>query len=761
MISVLTAKAQYQSVIDATEALKKGNFKKAEKKIKKGLSKDRKIYQLYYLQAWADLLKAKEEEELKRQLKGFEKAFKSFNTAITKDKENLHSKEYHFIAKMIAHEYRVEALELYRRDKFSSSKKILEPCVEIAHDTLSKIYLGLNLWQSRLQKDKAKGGAMLRESAELIHKCKLDSVQPELYIQPVFYELGNYYSSIDEDDSALIYIKLGLDVFPTDLILQKQAVQVITYKIQKIKKTYGNSSTILKWCEAGLQFEPNNELFLNSTNEFFIKALDYAFGRDDTKTAALIDSAFFATKQLQIANNSTNSGDAFLIEHRKNFVQLAINLFQQLNNHSGMVYYFKEWFQEKYDTTFTEYHADTLLNNPPKYIKGMLYYALINDAVKQYPKNQKIQLVRYRVYKKWVRGTIQYKHWDYILEWNKDLLKKYPKKKYELLSDKELLYGRAIDSFVNYGNIKVALDFFNTLKVEFPKNKNLDALQKNIAIKDFEVRYKSTAIGIDLINGKKIPLTGWNGSSQNCSVGVIPDTTNFKITQRINYFRQNAGVQNLVKLNEDIARKCQEASVMYSPVGIFTRKATPETHLCFSNEAYEASKFAQAIKENNPSIAATVLFADPKSDELYNRQYILAPNTHEFGYGASENNSVFWMVQPSDSLSDSSYYNNNFIAWPPAGYCPRMLTFDKWSFSTSGDLTNAKVTVKTSKGKNIPVKVSVEKAPMVAFSTLVMTPDNQSFNPKNFPSDEKVNITIQLKSKRKFSYSFGIFETNK
>jgi len=42
-----------------------------------------------------------------------------------------------------------------------------------------------------------------------------------------------------------------------------------------------------------------------------------------------------------------------------------------------------------------------------------------------------------------------------------------------------------------------------------------------------------------------------------------------------------------------------------------------------------------------------------------------------------------------------------------------------------------------------------------------MTPDNQSFDPKNFPSDEKVNITIQLKSKRKFSYSFGIFETNK
>ncbi len=762
IITALSVRAQHVSVMDATEALEKGNFKKAEKKIKKGLSKDRKIYQLYYLQAWADLLKANEEEDLKRQLKGYVKAFKSFSTAVSKDEDGQFKNEYAFIAKLIAKAYRVEGLELYRRDQFSKSQNILEPCVEIANDTLSKIYLGLDLWQSRIQKDKVRGGTLLKESAELIHKCKLDSVQPELYIQPVFYELGKYYSSINEDDSAITYIRLGLDVFPEDLILQKQAVEVITFKIEKIKTNFGNSSTILNWCEAGLQFEPNNKIFLNATNEFYIKALDYTFGRNDIQTAKLIDSGFYATKQKQLANKSTNTDeDAFLIDNRKVFVQQALNLFQKLNNHSGMVYYFKEWFKAKYNTTFNEYHADSLLNNPPNFLKGMLYFALINDAVNQYPKNEKIQLLRYKVYKKWVKGTIQYKHWDYILGWNKDLLKKYPKKKFELASDKELLYQRAIDSFISYGNIKVALDFFNSLKQEFPKNNNIDGLQKSLAIKDFEVRYKNTSIGSEVVRGKKIPFTGWNGSSQNCSVGIIPDSTHFKITERINYFRQNAGVQNLVRINKDITRKCQEASVMYSPVGVFTRKATPETHLCFSNDAYEAAKFSQAIKENNPSIAATVLFTDGKSEELYNRQYILAPNTHEFGYGASENNSVFWMVQPSDSLTDSTYYNNNFIAWPPSGYCPRMLTTDKWSFSTSGDLSGAKVSVKTSKGKTIPVKISIEKAPMVAFSTLVISPDIQSFDPMKFPTDEKVNITVQLKSKRKFDYSFGIFETNK
>jgi hypothetical protein len=102
--------------------------------------------------------------------------------------------------------------------------------------------------------------------------------------------------------------------------------------------------------------------------------------------------------------------------------------------------------------------------------------------------------------------------------------------------------------------------------------------------------------------------------------------------------------------------------------------------------------------------------SDEKSEELYNRQYILAPNAKYFGFGSSENNSVFWMVHPSDKLTDSIFYTKNFISWPPQGYCPKMFLFDKWSFSMYGDLSKATVEISSKSLDKIKcTNVKVEK----------------------------------------------------
>jgi hypothetical protein len=197
---------------------------------------------------------------------------------------------------------------------------------------------------------------------------------------------------------------------------------------------------------------------------------------------------------------------------------------------------------------------------------------------------------------------------------------------------------------------------------------------------------------------------------------------------------------------------------MYAPIGVFTREPTPETHLCYSQEAAEAARFGQMIKDNNPAIAATVLMSDEKSEELYNRQYILALHGLYYGFGASENNSVFWMVHPEDKLIDSAYYNKNYISWPPQGYCPRMFLFSKWSFSMNADLSKAKVEVSSKSLSKVSCTTKVEKSPMLPFSTLVITPKIEKYEANLLPVGEKITVTITLSPKNIISYDFSVID---
>ena len=124
------------------------------------------------------------------------------------------------------------------------------------------------------------------------------------------------------------------------------------------------------------------------------------------------------------------------------------------------------------------------------------------------------------------------------------------------------------------------------------------------------------------------------------SLIVSDDEVENKLENRINYFRQNAGVRDILAIDKERSAKCQEASVMFAPIGVFSREPGPETHTCYTKDAGQAAMFGQMVKDPNPAIALTVLMSDDKSEELYNRQFVLAPNSRKLGIGASENNTV-------------------------------------------------------------------------------------------------------------------------
>ena len=375
------------------------------------------------------------------------------------------------------------------------------------------------------------------------------------------------------------------------------------------------------------------------------------------------------------------------------FSAKCLSYFLSRNAEKSTVYFFYNWYPQFFKSPqIDEKGLETILSNPPVYVTKRLILALMNHGGRSYPKNKNLKTYRLNTFNNWKSQSVFPVEWHGLLTTADSVIKDFPKM-IELKKEKEKLIVRAIDSFYNYKQVDICWGYLRKLKDEFPTNPIAQKINYALSRLDFEVRYKGSKIANrKTASNTIIAETGWKGLSKRCDYGEMPDSTLNKLENRINYFRQNAGVRDILAIDKERSAKCQEASVMFAPIGIFSREPGPETHTCYTKDAGQAAMFGQMVKDPNPAIALTVLMSDEKSEELYNRQFVLAPNSRKLGIGASENNTVAWVTTPTDKLIDTAYYNTHFIAWPPA-YCPKMFLFDKWSFSMYGDFGKAKVSI--------------------------------------------------------------------
>lgn len=765
--------SQPLSIVQSKQAIEQKKYKKALKKIENGLEKDKKMVELNYLRAWAEFEMALQEEDKKEQQRAMRGVLKSLEKANQKDENREYRDSYQWLYKRFTQEYKKEGIEQHYRMQYTKALPFLETAWELSRDTGAYALMGLCFYGN---KDFTKGVRIMQEAAQMMYATwdsmvfKNKGVEKEVpflaknyeaFNLEIFQVLGKHYEDKQEEDSALIFLEMGLDIFPLDYKLTRSIVSVINTKVNRLEREVGMNTTIKKWVDLGLYYQPNNSYFLRCQNNYYLARLGYVSKRGDSLALRSFDSAFWLDKQALIKRGAVNSEDAFLTKDSTTFQANCLQHFMSTDNHPALVYYFYKWYPLQYKTPqINASGLEFILGNPPSYVSQRLLYAVANDAVKRFPKNQKIKDQRYNLYKRWLRSEIGPNSWNYLFAWNTLMFGDFPKKKFELTADKQILFERGIDSFIVYQDLPTAWKFFHLLKEEFPKNALLDSFRKRIAIADFNVRYKGSRIYANK-KGSALPAaTGWNGLSKRCMVGQMPDSTKQKITDRINYFRQNAGIKNELALNDIRRQQCQEASVMYAPVGVFTREPTPETHICYSEKAAQAARFCQVIKDPNPAIAATVLMSDLKSEELFNRQYLLAPHSQGFGFGASENNSVFWMVSPYDALSetDSIYYSKRMVSWPPAGYCPRMFFFKKWSISGAYDFTGAEVSIESKSIGKLPCSIKVDKAPMLPYATLVFEPQIAPNFYESLKDGERIQVVVKKKGKELLKYETILFD---
>lgn len=756
LMSNILLNAQPMSVVKAEKFFTLKKFEKCVSVCEKGIKKDKSVIELYYIKAQAEFELAAIVPQKEGEKNWAKESIKSAIKAKSKDKEKEFTEKYAVLFDKIAKQNNVEATELFNQKKYVKAIAFYKNSYDLTGDTIAYGMMGIGHWYNKNEQEALK---IMQKVALWNFDANEDKVHPNTYILQAFEILASYYNKRSQLDSSLRYTEMGLDIFPQNQSLSKNEKYLIHLKIKQLKNDFGLNTEVNNWVKRGLYYLPTDSFLLVTQNQFYLNKIGYLCEKKDYMEANKIHQEFYNSKKELIGRGVKTKFDDFLLGDSLEFSGKCLTYFLSRNTEKSIIFYFFNWYPQYYKTgPIDEKQLERILNNPPDFVSKRLVLALMNYAGKTYAKNKNFKTYRLNTFLKWKNQSIFPAEWKGLLATNDSAIKDFPAK-LELKKFKENLLLQALDSFFKYKQIDICWGHLRKLKDEFPQNKKIPAINLALSKLDFEIRYTGTKIANRKTDkGVLVAETGWNGLSKRCDYGEIPDSTLKKLETRINYFRQNAGLRDLLMLDKNRTEKCQQASVMFAPIGVFSREPGPETHTCYSNGAGEAAMFGQMIKDPNPAISITVLMSDKKSDELYNRQFVLAPNSRKFGIGASENNTVTWITTPDDKIIDSAFYLNHFISWPPAGYCPKLFLFDKWSFSMAGDLRKAKVSIVSKSMGPIAAKTKLESAPMVSFSTLVITPELSEKQRAEIKDGEVFTVTIELANKKKITYSSTIWQ---
>ncbi len=255
-------------------------------------------------------------------------------------------------------------------------------------------------------------------------------------------------------------------------------------------------------------------------------------------------------------------------------------------------------------------------------------------------------------------------------------------------------------------------------------------------------------------------VADWTGNEDTCLPGAVSDSFNRALLRRINYFRAMAGAPGDLVLDDDLNAKAQAAALIM----IANNRADHDPQaswVCYSEDGKEASAKSNLfyLKGEAPSVSNIVdgyiRDAGPGNTSAGHRRWILYPRQRVIGSGTA--------VTDQDS-ANALWVIGNFAsgplvetAWPPQGYVPYQLVFERWSFSyPDADFSEATVTM--DRGPEFPIQVTVETvANGFGDNSIVWVPD-----PNEVLLNSGHNVTISNVKvggiAREFSYTVALID---
>ena len=751
VFNILQLNADDKCKMKAKEYLMQKRYSKALKLTEKCLKENRSAIECYFIRAAAEL----EMSELSKYKTGdinyFKKAVKSLKKGIEKDESETLKKEYVTYVQRIVKKTNQEALRSYAQKRYSKAILLYRDNFAMTGDTIARAMQGMSYYEQGKVYD---GVEILKPVSYWMYDAYFDSMHQKTYMWEPFATLGAYYIKEGLFDSAQFYTEMGLELFPLHPLLRKNAKQLLVFDLKKSARR-GVTVDFIEIINKGLYFFPSDSFFLVNQNSYFLdKMARYSSNGED----GLVDTAFTAfyqAKQHDILQNAKNGVDEFLIKDSLAFVFKCLDYGLRTNTRKLAAYFFKKWFTHINNfKEYTEFHSERLLSKPDENVSRRLTAIMFEDGITSFPKNNAIKNAQLSFFRSWLKESSSRTILDDKLFMCSSLVSDFGRTK-ELKDAKIKLLKQVYDFEMKAGDMEEVWQTFRGLQME--TGLPLDALKGAIAKRDFEERFVGSAIAYEQINGRKVAQTGWTGSARYCDPGRMPDSTLKKVISRLNYFRQNAGILEPLYLSQRRLARSQAAAVMYSGKGVFTRDPEPSTHPCFTPEGKEAAKIVQGVLDNNPAQAITNLMNDRRSLELANRQSLLNIGNEYCGFGAAEDNSVFWLLDTSNTRSND-YHRTHFVCWPPEGLAPRMLLFGKWSFGLNANLSGASVSVSKA-GNAVKVsKVRVEALPGLTLQTLIFEP---SISLANSKAGDQFDVQVKLKDGSVYKYKIALFDYKK
>lgn len=283
-----------------------------------------------------------------------------------------------------------------------------------------------------------------------------------------------------------------------------------------------------------------------------------------------------------------------------------------------------------------------------------------------------------------------------------------------------------------------------------PENKIWNRKQVYLAKEDFYNNYYNTRIKEETVAGMKVNGFDWNGKTYECDAGIVDEEVHQKVEDRINYFRRNAGLEEIY-LDPELNEMCQKAALMFEANKRLNHEPKPNWS-CYTKDGAMAAQYSLLTEGANTTLAVTSFFADNRNPSVGNRRWLLYPNGKAYGHGSTPNYSVIWALDDSGNV-DTNLFKNKFVAWPPEGPLPKMMAFRYWSFSLSQDLSGATVEL-FENGEQVAIKQQ-ELVVGYGMNTLVWEPQT-SF--KEMEADRQFRVVVKLTNGRIYEYDVTIMD---
>ena len=256
-----------------------------------------------------------------------------------------------------------------------------------------------------------------------------------------------------------------------------------------------------------------------------------------------------------------------------------------------------------------------------------------------------------------------------------------------------------------------------------PNDAMLKSLYKQWLVEDFIDHYIHSATYID--------LDVWNGTTENCTPGTLPDSVHKKVLERLNYVRRLAGVPDNCTFDADLNKKCQAAALMMRANGDLSHMP-PRDWLCWTTDG------ATGAGNSNLSLGyggSEALIGQVEDDggnnqSVGHRRWILYPDRKVFGHGSTPGSMALWALGGSGSMQSEDVrerYENAYISWPAQYYFPATMLPYRWSLSNnSADFSDASVEMYCN-NKRVPLE-QLEVDGGYGSPTMVWEPDLSNYD---------------------------------